>query len=53
MDRVLYKKEGVITSDAVILDNCSSWINLTPYLLKEEEKYTYWMVEITREQEKK
>lgn len=53
VDRVLYTKEGVITSDAVILDNCSSWINLTPYLLKEEEKYTYWMVEITREQEKK
>ena len=53
VDRVLYTKEGVITSDAVILDNCSSWINLTPYLLKEEEKYTYWMEEITREQEKK
>ena len=30
VDRELYGKENVITSDSVILDNCKSWINLTP-----------------------
>ena len=29
VDRELYGKENVITSDSVILDNCLSWINLT------------------------
>ncbi len=29
VDRTLYSKENVITSDSVILDHCSSWINLT------------------------
>ena len=29
VDRELYGKENVITSDSVILDNCKSWINLT------------------------
>ncbi len=28
VDWVLYEKENVITSDSVILDHCSSWINL-------------------------
>lgn len=28
VDRVLYEKENVITSDSIILDHCSSWINL-------------------------
>ena len=36
VDRELYGKENVITSDSVILDNCKSWINLT---LKCLEKY--------------
>ena len=27
VDRALYGKENVITSDSVILDQCSSWIN--------------------------
>ena len=36
VDRELYGKENVITSDSVILDNCKSWINLTP---KSLEKY--------------
>ena len=36
VDRELYGKENVITSDSVILDNCKSWINLTPKCL---EKY--------------
>ena len=29
VDRTLYNKENVITSDSIILDHCSSWINLT------------------------
>ena len=34
VDRELYEKENVITSDSIILDNCKSWINLTPRCLK-------------------
>ena len=34
VDRELYGKENVITSDSVILDNCKSWINLTPKCLE-------------------
>ena len=34
VDRALYGKENVITSDSVILDNCGSWINLTTGCLK-------------------
>ena len=29
VDRALYNRENVITSDSVILDHCVSWINLT------------------------
>ena len=29
VDRILYTKDNVITSDSIILDCCSSWINLT------------------------
>lgn len=29
VDRTLYEKENVVTSDSVILDHCRSWINLT------------------------
>ena len=29
VDKALYGKENVITSDSVILDECGSWINLT------------------------
>ena len=29
VDKTLYDKENVITSDAIILDNCRSWFNLT------------------------
>ena len=29
VDRTLYEKDNVITSDAVILDHCRSWVNLT------------------------
>ena len=34
VDRELYEKENVITSDSVILDHCGSWINLTVSCLK-------------------
>ena len=34
VDRELYGKENVITSDSIILDNCKSWINLTPKCLE-------------------
>lgn len=29
VDRVLYQKENVITSDSIILDRCTGWANLT------------------------
>ena len=29
VDRTLYEKELVITSDSIILDHCRSWVNLT------------------------
>ena len=34
VDRELYGKEHVITSDSIILDHCVSWVNLTPECLK-------------------
>ena len=34
VDRELYSKEHVITSDSIILDHCVSWVNLTPECLK-------------------
>ena len=38
VDRELYGKENVITSDSIILDHCISWVNLTPECLKRKEK---------------
>ncbi|MCR4647833.1 MAG: DUF434 domain-containing protein [Lachnospiraceae bacterium] len=37
VDRELYKKENVITADAIILDNCISWINLMKRIIKRHE----------------
>ena len=34
VDRELYEKENVITSDSIILDHCRSWINMTAGCLK-------------------
>ena len=34
VDRALYGKENVITSDSIILDHCISWINLTADLME-------------------
>ena len=28
VDKQLYRKENIITSDAIILDQCASWFNL-------------------------
>ena len=36
VDRSLYDKENVITSDAIILDNCKSWFNLTKSAIEAE-----------------
>lgn len=35
VDSVLEAKENVVSSDAIILDNCISWINLNRYIIKE------------------
>ena len=34
VDRELYDKENVITSDSIILDRCASWVNLTAACMK-------------------
>ena len=35
VDRSLYDRENVITSDSVILDHCESWVNLAAEIMKE------------------
>lgn len=35
VDSVLEAKENVVSSDAIILDNCISWINLNRYIIEE------------------
>lgn len=35
VDRTLYSKEGVITTDAIILDKSRSWYNLNRYIIQE------------------
>lgn len=37
VDRTLYDKKLVITSDSVILDHCRSWVNLTAECVKQME----------------
>ena len=37
VDRTLYDKELVITSDSVVLDHCRSWVNLTAECVKKME----------------
>ena len=37
VDRELYGKENIITSDSIILDHCISWINLTAECLKRKK----------------
>ena len=38
VDRTLYGKKGVITSDSIILDHCTSWFNLTSECLRRKGK---------------
>ena len=38
VDRTLYGKEGVITSNSIILDHCTSWFNLTSECLRRKGK---------------
>ncbi len=39
VDRTLYQKEYVITSDSIILDHCVSWANLTAECMKRKGKH--------------
>ena len=38
VDRELYEKDFVITSDSIILDHCASWVNLTAACMGRKEK---------------
>ncbi|MDO5133240.1 MAG: DUF434 domain-containing protein [Eubacteriales bacterium] len=38
VDRALYPKERVITSDSIILDHCVSWVNLTAECMRRSGK---------------
>ena len=39
VDTVLKNLDNVITSDAIILDNCVSWINLNARIIEEINEY--------------
>ena len=41
VDRVLEKLDNVITSDAIILDKCKSWINLNADIIQQNNKCFY------------
>ncbi len=41
VDPILEKKSHVITADAIILDKCQSWYNLTDYILRTSEKLKF------------
>ena len=43
VDRELYQKENVITSDSIILDHCKSWINLTAECMKRRNQEGIWL----------
>jgi len=45
VDRVLEKKEGVISSDAVILDKCISWFNLNGWIT-DRHVHQAWVYEM-------
>ncbi len=38
VDRVLYEKKNVITSDSIILDRCGSWVNVVERCMELKEK---------------
>lgn len=41
VDRTLYDKENVITSDSIILDHCKSWFNLSSICVRNQNMKTY------------
>lgn len=41
VDRELYGRENVITSDSIILDHCASWINLTKECMRRKGLGTF------------
>lgn len=43
VDKELYEKENVITSDSVILDNCKSWVNLMKKCIEKHNASTIKM----------
>lgn len=45
VDRTLYDREGVITSDAVILDKSRSWYNLNRYIIQDSLPET-WIYDV-------
>lgn len=44
VDRVLEQSDGVISGDAIILNKCSSWLNLMPEIVKQIE--SVWMIRL-------
>lgn len=36
VDSVLKSKNNVVSSDAIIIDNCISWVNLNKYIIEEK-----------------
>ncbi|MCR5402882.1 MAG: DUF434 domain-containing protein [Butyrivibrio sp.] len=40
VDRVLWEKENVITSDSIILDHCKSWVNMMKQCLEAHGSHT-------------
>lgn len=51
VDSVLEKLDYVITSDAIILDKCTSWFNLTKVILEEKKECSY--IDIIKEMDGK
>ncbi len=43
VDRALYGKEFVITSDSIILDHCVSWVNLTAECMERKGRQGIWV----------
>lgn len=44
VDRVLEKSDGVISGDAIILNNCISWLNIMPTII--EDIKSAWVVQL-------
>ena len=44
VDRVLEQQDGVISSDAIILNKCISWLNIMPVIMEQLE--AVWMIRL-------